>query len=398
MLEVKDLWFRYGKEYVLKGVSFRAEKGVTVIMGRNGSGKTTLLLNIVGVLKPEKGEIFFNGERVRYDKKSLNELRKKISFVFQNPDDQIIAPTVWQEIAFGAKNIGKDFRKLTEEAIDLCNLRGMENAPCSTLSGGMKKLLTIASAIAMDTDTILLDEPTAGLDGVAFKKLVEIIKKLKDRDKIIIISTHDFDLAKAVGENFIFLNDGEIVYEGKEIRKDVAKRIGIRLGEEILGKKTKDEIIGVVFSKLKPERSDTFADIGCGTGTVSAFFARYVKKVYAVEEDEESYDLAKKKLENFSNVEVLKISGLNFFKDHQCDLVFFGGTREIEEMLEICKAKRIVVNAARIEVATSVMKKMKEIGIFREMIIASISKSYELANATAFKTENPVFIIFGSRE
>ncbi|MEM0353130.1 MAG: ATP-binding cassette domain-containing protein, partial [Archaeoglobaceae archaeon] len=107
MLEVRDLWFKYDKEYVLKGVSFKAD-GVTIVMGRNGSGKTTLLLNIIGVLKPERGEIKIKGKKIGYGKKDLKELRKKVAFVFQNPDDQIIAPTVWQEVAFGAMNAGKD--------------------------------------------------------------------------------------------------------------------------------------------------------------------------------------------------------------------------------------------------------------------------------------------------
>ncbi|MEM0350502.1 MAG: ATP-binding cassette domain-containing protein, partial [Archaeoglobaceae archaeon] len=392
------LWFRYGKEYVLKGVSFKAEKGVTIIMGRNGSGKTTLLLNIIGILKPERGEIIVEGEKVKFDKKSLDELRKKVTLVFQNPDDQIIAPTVWQEVAFGAKNAGKDFKKLTKKALELCDLSEFERAPCSILSGGMKKLLTIASAIAMDPKIILLDEPTAGLDGISFKKLVNIIENLKDSGKVLIIATHDYDLARAVGDKFVFLNEGRVIYEGREIRKDIARKIGVRLGEAMEGKRTKDEVIGIIFSKLSPEGDEIFADIGCGTGSVSAFFARFVKKVYAIEESTEAFEIAKERLKDFKNVEVLRMNGLEFLTTHDCDLAFFGGTKNIERMLEVCKARRIVVNAARIEVAMNVMNKMKELGIFKEMMIVNISKSYELANATAFRSENPVFIIFGSRE
>jgi cobalt/nickel transport system ATP-binding protein len=397
MLEVKDLWFKYEKDYVLKGISFKADRGVTVIMGRNGSGKTTLLLNLIGILKPNRGKIIIDGKELKYDRKSLKELRKKATLVFQNPDDQIIAPTVWQEVAFGAKNAGKDFERLSKEAIEICNLKGLENFPCSILSGGMKKLLTIASAIAMDPEIILMDEPTAGLDGVAFRKLVNIIKILKERGKTILISTHDYDLAREVGDKFIFLNDGKVVYEGKGIRKDIARKIGVRLGEMEV-KKTKDEIIGIVFSKFKPKGDEVFADIGCGTGSVSAFFARFVKKVYAIDENKEAYELAKEKLKNLENVEVLQMKGEDFLKKYDCDFVFFGGTRDIDKMLEVCRAKKIVVNAARIEVAIAVMNKMRELGIFKEMVIANISRSYELANATAFKSENPVFIIFGSRE
>lgn len=396
MLEVRDLWFRYEREYILKGVSFKAD-GVTVLMGKNGSGKTTLLLNIVGVLKPERGEVRINGRKVEYGKKDLKELRKRVAFVFQNPDDQIIAPTVWQEVAFGTINAGKDL-ELAKKALELCGLSGMENYPCSTLSGGQKRLLTIASAIAMDPELILMDEPTSGLDGVAFEKLVRIIKKLREEGKSFLISTHDYDLAKAVGERFVLLNDGKVVYEGKELRREMAKSVGVRIGDHGEGKRTKDEIIGIVFSKLRPNADSIFADIGCGTGAVSEFFARFVKKVYAVESDEEAFEIAKNRLKDYKNVEVIKTDGFEFLKEHEVDIVFFGGTRGIERMLEICRAKRVVVNAARIEIATEVMKKMKELGIFREMIIANISRSYELAGLTAFRNENPVFIIFGSRE
>ncbi|MEM2817688.1 MAG: cobalt-precorrin-6Y C(15)-methyltransferase, partial [Archaeoglobaceae archaeon] len=131
---------------------------------------------------------------------------------------------------------------------------------------------------------------------------------------------------------------------------------------------------------------------------VSEFFAKFVKKVYAVESDADAFEIAKEKLKSYENVEVVKSDGFEFLKEHELDIVFFGGTRGIDRMLEVCKAKRIVVNAARIEVATEVMKKMKELGIFKEMIIANVSRSYELAGLTAFRNENPVFIIFGSRE
>ncbi|MEM0203710.1 MAG: ATP-binding cassette domain-containing protein [Archaeoglobaceae archaeon] len=396
MLEVRDLWFRYDKEYVLKGVSFKAD-GVTILMGRNGSGKTTLLLNIIGVLKPERGEIRIKGEKISYGKKDLKELRKKVAFVFQNSDDQIIAPTVWQEVAFGAINAGKDL-ELAREALKFCGLEGFESYPCSTLSGGQKRLLTIASAIAMDPELILMDEPTAGLDGVAFENFVQIVRKLRKKGKSFLISTHDYDLAKAIGDHFVLLNDGKVVYEGEELRKELAKRIGVRIGDSMENKRTKDEIIGIVFSKLKPDANSVFADIGCGTGTVSEFFARFVKKVYAVESDADAFEVAKEKLKRYENVEVVKSDGFEFLRDHELDIVFFGGTKGIDRMLEVCKAKRIVVNAARIEVATEVMKKMKELGIFKEMIIANVSRSYELAGLTAFKNENPVFIIFGSRE
>ncbi|MEM0332654.1 MAG: methyltransferase domain-containing protein [Archaeoglobaceae archaeon] len=158
---------------------------------------------------------------------------------------------------------------------------------------------------------------------------------------------------------------------------------------------TKSEVVGVVFSKLAPKLDDTFADVGCGTGQVSEFFAPYVRKVYAIDEDEKAISLAREKLSNFKNVELIRMNGVEFLRRYKIDLAFFGGTKNIEEMLDICSAKRFVVNAARIEVAERVMRKMKELGVFKELVIVNISKSYELAGGTAFKSLNPVFMVVG---
>ncbi len=164
-------------------------------------------------------------------------------------------------------------------------------------------------------------------------------------------------------------------------------------------KYTKDEVAGVVFSKLMPSQEDIFVDIGSGTGRVSAFFAPYVRKVFAVERNPEAFKESKKILAGFENVEVLNMDGKEFLRDYDYSIVFFGGTKGIEEMLEIAcrKVKKIAVNAARIEVASMIVEKMKELGVFREALIVNVSKSYELAGKTAFKGLNPVFMIVGSR-
>ncbi|MEM0302188.1 MAG: ATP-binding cassette domain-containing protein [Archaeoglobaceae archaeon] len=228
MIETIDLWFSYADREVLKGVNFRAKRGeVTVLMGKNGAGKTTLLLHLNGLLKPKKGEVRIDGSRIEYNKKSLLELRKRVSIVFQNPDEQIIAPTVWQEVAFGPANVGIALEKV-EEALKLVGLEGYEKRLCSQLSGGEKKRLSIADAIAMDPEFVILDEPTAGLDQLGFDAMIELIEKLRNAGKGIIIATHDFDLAKRVGDRFYYLEDGRIVYEGESLNFELARKIGIR--------------------------------------------------------------------------------------------------------------------------------------------------------------------------
>ncbi len=163
-------------------------------------------------------------------------------------------------------------------------------------------------------------------------------------------------------------------------------------------KETKIEIAGVVFAKLRPEKREVLADIGCGNGGIAEFFAPYVAKVFAVDLDAERVARCKKRLEKFDNVEVLKMHGLEFLREYDYDIVFFGGTKRVEEMLEIAvkRAERVVVNAARIEVATRVVEKMRRLGIFREVLIVNVSRSYDLAGGTAFKSLNPVFVIFGA--
>lgn len=157
---------------------------------------------------------------------------------------------------------------------------------------------------------------------------------------------------------------------------------------------TKIEVIGVLFAKLKPKRDEIFADIGCGSGAVSKFFSEYVGQVYAVEKDESTFRRAKDNL-SCDNIEVLLLDGYDFLREHSCDIVFFGGTMGIERMLEVCDAERIAVNIARVEVAFRVVERMKAMGIFEEMLMINISRSYELAGGTAFKPLNPVFIVLG---
>ncbi|AKG91078.1 Precorrin-6B methylase 2 [Geoglobus ahangari] len=160
------------------------------------------------------------------------------------------------------------------------------------------------------------------------------------------------------------------------------------------GKFTKDEVVGVVFSKLRPDRDWVVADIGSGSGRVAEFLSEYVRLVYAVELDPNLSESLRQKFAG-SNVEVVNSHGYDFLVDHEVDAVFFGGTKGIERMLEVCRAKRVVVNCARMDVAVAVVRKMKELGIFREVVMVSASHGYELAGGIAFRAINPVFVVVG---
>ncbi|WP_456369415.1 rRNA adenine N-6-methyltransferase family protein [Geoglobus sp.] len=160
------------------------------------------------------------------------------------------------------------------------------------------------------------------------------------------------------------------------------------------GKFTKDEVIGVVFSKLRPERDWVVADVGSGSGRVADFLSRYVRLVYAVELDPELSEILRRRFAG-SNVEVVNSHGYDFLKENEVDGVFFGGTKGIERMLDVCRAKRVVVNCARMDVAVEVVRKMKELGIFREVVMVNASIGYELAGGIAFRAINPVFVVVG---
>ncbi|WP_048092805.1 ATP-binding cassette domain-containing protein [Geoglobus acetivorans] len=229
MIEVRNLWFSYGDRDVLKGIDMVAEKGeVTILMGRNGAGKSTLLMHLNGLLRPDRGEIYVDGVEVKYDRKSLVALRKKIGFVFQNPDDQIVAPTVWQDVVFGPENVGiRDDGKIMS-ILKKLGLGGYENRLCSRLSGGEKKRVTIAGVLAMEPDYVVMDEPTAGVDGLGLKEIIEIVLEMKKEGRGLIISTHDYDFARAVGDRFLIMNEGRVIFDDVYIDHSIAERCGVR--------------------------------------------------------------------------------------------------------------------------------------------------------------------------
>ncbi len=166
-------------------------------------------------------------------------------------------------------------------------------------------------------------------------------------------------------------------------------------------KVTKNEVIGVLFSKLQPEGNDIFADVGCGTGAVSQFFSPYTSKVYAVDEDYEAVKRTEKRLKDnkIENVEVVHSDGLDLLKNCDYDLVFFGGTKQIGDMLEVAakNVRKMVVNLARIEIAVEVIRKMEELNIFKEALTVNVARSYDLAGGTAFKSVNPIFMVVGEQ-
>ncbi|WP_252223937.1 MULTISPECIES: ABC transporter ATP-binding protein [unclassified Clostridium] len=221
ILQVRNLNYEYNNEKIaLSNINIDIHEGEKVaILGSNGAGKSTFFLNINGVLTPKNGEIIYRGKKI--SKKELNELRKNIGIVFQDADNQIIASTVLAEVSFGPMNLKLPKEKVkirVEEALSYMNLTDFKNRPPHYLSGGEKKRVSIADIIAMQSEVIIFDEPTASLDPLNAIMLEEVLKKLSEEKKTLLISTHDVDFAYRWAERVIVFANGEIIADGTPLQ------------------------------------------------------------------------------------------------------------------------------------------------------------------------------------
>nr|WP_321351527.1 ATP-binding cassette domain-containing protein [uncultured Methanoregula sp.] len=218
VLEARDIRYRYprGRE-AIRGISFHFRRGEKIaLVGPNGAGKSTLLQMFNGMLRPDSGMMLFDNRPMEYDRADLRELRRKVGFVLQNPDRQIIAPTVYQDVAFGPVNLGysePEVREAVSTALRHVGLEGFERRPPHQLSGGEKKRVAIAGVLAMDPEVLVFDEPTSGLDPSGSEDLMELLDELNHDGKTIVISTHDVELAYPWADRAILLADGQIIRE-----------------------------------------------------------------------------------------------------------------------------------------------------------------------------------------
>lgn len=258
MLEVKNVKYAYNSDYqALKGVSLKVEKGEMVaLLGKNGAGKSTLFLQLNGIYEPDEGEVFIDGEKLKYDKKSLLKFRQKVGIVFQNPDDQIFAPTVEEDVAFGPLNLGlpmEEVQDRVEYALARVGMSGFEKKAPHHLSGGQKKRVAIAGIIAMKPEIIVLDEPTAGLDPQGVVDLSKLLNELNEEGITIIISTHEVDLVPNYADRVFVLVDGLLIAEGtpKEIfsKPEILKQAHLKV-----------PIVTELFQNLEAEGIDMQGD------------------------------------------------------------------------------------------------------------------------------------------
>ena len=236
MIQATNLWFGYSeeREKALSGVNFTAEKGEFIaVLGSNGCGKSTLAKHFNAILLPEKGKVVVEGMDTADDER-LFDIRQKVGMVFQNPDNQIVATIVEEDVAFALENMGvepTEIRRRIDEAMEKTGVYKFKDKAPHHLSGGQKQRVAIAGIIAMRPDYIVLDEPTAMLDPEGRRKVLKTIKSLnKEYGITVILITHYMDEA-AQADRIVVMSKGKVVKEGtpKEIFSQVELVKGLSL-------------------------------------------------------------------------------------------------------------------------------------------------------------------------
>ena len=220
-LSTENLSFTYPDgTQALKNINIEIEKGEKVaIIGPNGAGKSTLFSHFNGLTEPTSGCVKIEDKPNSFEKDELLKVRQKVGIVFQDPNDQLFAPTVKEDIAFGPMNLGLSYDEVEKRVEDALKMVGMENYEDKTphhLSGGQQKRIAIAGIIAMKPELMILDEPTAGLDPDGVEKVLNIMNQLNEKGMTLIISSHDIDMISKYADKIFVLYNGEIIESGNK--------------------------------------------------------------------------------------------------------------------------------------------------------------------------------------
>lgn len=213
----------------LKDVSFKIEDGEFVgLIGHTGSGKSTLVQHMNGLMKPTKGEVYYDGKDIGDKEYSLKELRSNVGLVFQYPEHQLFEITVFDDVCFGPKNLGLEKKEVEYRAFNALRQVGIKEedfyqSPFD-LSGGQKRRVAIAGVLAMKPKVLILDEPTAGLDPKGRDEILDLIKKLHDEERItIILVSHSMDDVANYVDRILVMNKGELMLD--DVPKEVFKHV-----------------------------------------------------------------------------------------------------------------------------------------------------------------------------
>ncbi|MGV9530205.1 energy-coupling factor ABC transporter ATP-binding protein [Streptomyces cellulosae] len=237
LVALRDVSFAYEDgPPVFTGLDFEVREGRTLaLLGRNGSGKTTLMRLLSGGLRPYGGELLLSGRAVRPGRKGLTALRSTVQLVVQDPDDQLFAASVGQDVSFGPLNLGlpdAEVRARVAEALEALDIAALADRPTHLLSYGQRKRTAIAGAVAMRPRVLILDEPTAGLDPDGQERLLATLEGLRAGGTTVVMATHDVDLALRWADDAALLTPwGAHTGPAAEMlsRRDLLTAAGLRL-------------------------------------------------------------------------------------------------------------------------------------------------------------------------
>ena len=218
LFEFQDVHYHYpGQERsALKGCSVAIPPGEKVAeVGRNGAGKSTLFLHCNGLYRPESGKVYFKGRPIIYSRKALKQLRQQVGMIFQHPDDQLFSASVAQDISFGPLNLGCDETKVRQQvqnAAQLCEIEHLLEQPTHALSGGEKARVALAGVLAMQPEVLVADELMSSLDPWVRLAIFDILQRLHDQGKTIIMATHDLSVVRYWATFVIVMQAGRVVF------------------------------------------------------------------------------------------------------------------------------------------------------------------------------------------
>lgn len=220
IIELQDVYYSYPgtQQSALRGLSLRVPQGKKcVVLGQNGCGKSTLFLLANGLYQPQQGSIYWRGQPLDYHHKSLMDLRQKVGLVFQNPDQQIVAATVTEDISYGLYNLDlpePEIKIKIDECLDRLGLTKLAHRPTHHLSLGQKKMVSLAGVMVLEPELLLLDEPTAYLDQLHTQQLLAALRKIHAQKTTILMATHDLNLVHRWADWVFVLDRGKLILEG----------------------------------------------------------------------------------------------------------------------------------------------------------------------------------------
>lgn len=220
LVEFENITYRYdgNEQLALTGLSLEIPAGKKcVLLGSNGAGKSTVLLLMNGLLKPSSGNYFWKGKTVHFNRKELKQLHQKIGLLFQNADEMLITPTVFDDLSYGLINAGYSGERLkgkVDQLVAEFNLEELKNRPIHYLSLGEKRRVALAGVIGLEPELLLLDEPTTYLDPVQTTTFIKELNKIHNQGTTVVMSTHDLDLAYEWADWVFVVTNGQLAFAG----------------------------------------------------------------------------------------------------------------------------------------------------------------------------------------